>query len=285
MKVLNKKYVLSVVACLFSIGLYSSCGNSTSTSKSADGDDSAANVLRFMSYNIHIANPPSQPASVVDIEAIAKVINDVKPDFVALQEVDRFTNRSGKDLDQAEALANLTGMKYVFIKAIDRSNGDYGLAILTRFDIEESQTFSLPVNPNTKAELRALGIVRVKLDDGSDLVFGTTHLDHLEDSNRELQTREALKNLKPYQKYPIVLGGDFNMNQSNDVWNLWKTEFRMLCTDCALTAPALDPYTTIDFIILNKEANAKFSVSSYEIYPETYASDHLPVVVELTSNK
>lgn len=236
-----------------------------------------------MSYNIHIANPPSQPAGVVDIEAIAKVINDVKPDFVALQEVDRFTDRSGKDLDQAEALANLTGMKYVFIKALDRSNGEYGLAILTRFDIEESQTFSLPVNPGTGAELRTLGIVRVKLEDGSDFVFGTTHLDHLQDSNRELQTREALKNLADYQQYPIVLGGDFNMNQSNDVWNLWKTEFRILCTDCQFTAPAVEPYTAIDFIISNKAAEARFSVKSYEVYPETYASDHLPVVVELTS--
>lgn len=284
MKVLSKKYVLCVVACLFSIGLYSSCGNATSTSNAVEGVDSAK-VLRFMSYNIHIANPPSQPEGVVDIEAIAKVINDVKPDFVALQEVDRFTDRSGKDLDQAKALADLTGMKYVFIKAIDRSNGEYGLAILTRFDIEESQTFSLPVNPDTGAELRTLGIVRVKLDDGSDLVFGTTHLDHLQDTNKELQTREALKSLMPYQKYPIVLGGDFNMNQNNEVWNLWKTEFRMLCTDCALTAPAVDPYTTIDFIIFNKMAETKFSVKSYEIYPETYASDHLPVVVELTSNQ
>jgi len=282
MKVLSKKYVLSIIACLFSIGLYSSCGNSASTSKSVD-DDSEAKVLRFMSYNIHIANPPSQPAGVVDIEAIAKVINDVKPDFVALQEVDRFTDRSGKDLDQAEALANLTGMKYVFIKALDRSNGEYGLAILTRFDIEESQTFSLPVNPGTGAELRTLGIVRVKLEDGSDFVFGTTHLDHLQDSNRELQTREALKNLADYQQYPIVLGGDFNMNQSNDVWNLWKTEFRILCTDCQFTAPAVEPYTAIDFIISNKAAEARFSVKSYEVYPETYASDHLPVVVELTS--
>lgn len=283
MKILSKKYVLSVLACLFSIGLYSSCGDSTSTSKSANSDDSTAKSLRFMAYNIHIANPPSQPAGVVDIEAIAKVINDVKPDFVALQEVDRFTNRSGKELDQAKAIANLTGMKYVFSKALDRSNGDYGLAILTKFDIEDSQTFSLPVNPGTGAELRTLGIVRVKLDDGSDLVFGTTHLDHLQDSNRELQTREALKNLEAYQKYPIVLGGDFNMNLSSNVWDLWKTKFHIPCTDCPLTAPAIDPYTTIDFIILNQVAEEKFSVKSYDIYPETYASDHLPVVMEVTS--
>src|SRR5690606_20989799 len=172
MRGLSKGYVLSVLACLLSIGLYSSCGDKDPTSNPpVEVDDSE--VLRFMSYNIHIANPPSLPAGVVDIEALARVINNVKPDFVALQEVDRFTDRSGKNLDQAAAIANLTGMKHVFIKAINRSNGEYGLAILTKFDIEESQTFSLPINQGTGAELRALGVVRVKLDDGSDLVFGT----------------------------------------------------------------------------------------------------------------
>ncbi|NLE90525.1 MAG: endonuclease, partial [Dehalococcoidales bacterium] len=127
-----------------------------------------------MSYNIHIANPPSQPSDVVDIAAIAKVINDVKPDFVALQEVDRFTDRSGKDLDQAEAIAKLTGMKHAFIKAINRSNGEYGLAILSKYEIQESKTFSLPVNQGTGAELRTLGIIRVELGEGRNLLFGTT---------------------------------------------------------------------------------------------------------------
>lgn len=280
MSVLSKGYVLRFLVCLLSIGLYSSCGDKEVIPDPKD-DPEDSEVLRFMSYNIHIANPPSLPAGVVDVEAIARVINTVQPDFVALQEVDRFTDRSGKDLDQAKAIAELTGMKHVFVKAINRSNGEYGLAILTKFDILENKTFSLPINQGTGAELRALGIVRVKLDDGSDLVFGTTHLDHLQDSNRELQTREVLKNLADYQQYPIVLGGDFNMNQSNSVWDIWKTEFRVPCTNCPSTHRAINPTTAIDFVILNQVADTKFSVKSYRTHPETYASDHLPVVVEL----
>lgn len=267
-------------AGLLSVGLYSSCGDKESVPDPIEGDVEEE-MLRFMSYNIRIANPPSLPAGAVDVEAIARVINRVDPDFVALQEVDRFTDRSGKDLDQAQAIANLTGMKHVFIKAINRSNGEYGLAILTKFNIEETQTFSLPINQGTGAELRALGIVRVKLDDGSNLVFGTTHLDHLQDSNRELQTREALKNLVDYQGYPIVLGGDFNMNQSNPVWDIWKTVFHVPCTVCPNTHSATRPTTAIDFIVLNQTAEAKFSVKSYKTHSEMYASDHLPVVVEL----
>src|SRR5690606_34698026 len=187
-----------------------------------NGGEEDGDVLTFMTYNIHIANPPSQPASVVDVAAIAKAINSVKPDFVALQEVDRFTDRSGKDLDQAAALAELTGLHYQFFKAIDRSNGVYGVAILFKYQIGGHQQVSLPIVPGSGAEIRTAGWIRVKLENGEDFVFASTHLDHLSDENRELQSRELLKALKSYQRYPIVLGGDFNMNQSNDVWDTLK---------------------------------------------------------------
>lgn len=277
------KYFFGILASLLLIVLLPSCVNSETST--VDSSEEKPEVMRFMSYNIHIANPPSQPSDVVDIAAIAKVINDVKPDFVALQEVDRFTDRSGKDLDQAEAIAKLTGMKHAFIKAINRSNGEYGLAILSKYEIQESKTFSLPVNQGTGAELRTLGIIRVELGEGRNLLFGTTHLDHLQDSNRELQTREALKYLEPYQEYPIVLGGDFNMNQSNSIWDIWKTDFYVPCTNCPSTAPAIKPTTAIDFLIMNQKAKSMFNVTSYRIFPEDYASDHLPVVMEVEINK
>ncbi|MEE6188332.1 hypothetical protein PIECOFPK_02077 [Mycovorax composti] len=270
------KFVFNICFSLLLISGYS-CSKSNNDSKA--GSDSS-NILKVMTYNIHIANPPSAP-NVVDVEAIAKVINNVKPDLVALQEVDRFTDRSGKDLDQAKKLAELTGMEYRFFKAIDRSNGEYGLAILSRFAIEESQVFSLPVEQGTGAELRALGLVRVKYKNDQELIFATTHLDHLADANRELQSKEILKAFKSYQKYPIILGGDFNMNQSNTTWNTLKLAFNVPCTMCPPTHSASNPQTAIDYIILNNVAKNVFTVKSYNTYPETYASDHLPVVVEL----
>lgn len=273
-KHISKQWVILAISCLLVI--------STMGCK-RDNDTSIVDnkgVLKLMTYNIHIANPPSKP-NVVDMEAIAKVINTVKPDFVALQEVDRFTDRSGKDLDQAKKLAELTGMNYRFFKALDRSNGEYGVAVLTRFDIEESQGFVLPVVQNTGAELRALGLVRVKLPDGRDFVFASTHLDHIANENRELQSREILKSLKSYQKYPIVLGGDFNMNQSNDVWNTLKLIFNVPCTMCPPTHSATNPTTSIDYLVLNTVAKSEFSVKSYNTYTEPYASDHLPVVMEI----
>lgn len=243
------------------------------------------NVLKFMTYNIHIGNPPSQPSDVVDMERIAKVINDVKPDFVALQEVDRFTDRSGKNLDQAAKLAELTSMYYQFFKSIDRSNGEYGLAVLSKYPIIESKQVALPFVAGTGAEMRTAGWVRVKLADDRDFVFGTVHLDQIADANRELQSRELLKAMKSDQKYPIVIGGDFNMNQSNNVWDLLRVIFEVPCTNCPSTHSAIKPTTSIDYLLLNQTATEIFQVKNYATYPETYASDHLPVVMELKYQK
>lgn len=48
----------------------------------------------------------------MDLSAIAEVITSEGPDLVALQEVDRSTNRSGRDLDRVKELGALTGMHY-----------------------------------------------------------------------------------------------------------------------------------------------------------------------------
>lgn len=238
-------------------------------------------TLSVMSYNIHIGNPPSEAASVVDLEATAKAIKLGNPDLVALQEVDKFTTRSGVNLDQAKKLAELTGMNYYFAKAIDRSNGEYGVAILSKFPIKTSSRYSLPVNSGTNAELRVVGIVQVELPNGKRVYFVSTHFDHLAESNRELHAKELLKAIQPYKEHPVIVGGDFNMPPSSDTWNIIKTEMIMGCTTCPSTFPATNPTTTIDYILLNKQAAKYFTIKNYKALIERYASDHVPLVAEL----
>ena len=75
-----------------------------------------APTITVMTYNIHHCNPPSKPG-LIDVEAIAAVIRRESPDFVALQEVDVHTVRSGEGLHQARKLAKLTHMHFHFAKA------------------------------------------------------------------------------------------------------------------------------------------------------------------------
>src|SRR5690606_11269664 len=129
-----------------------------------------------MTYNIHHANPPSREAEI-DIEGIARVISDARPDLVALQEVDEKTTRSGVTLSQTETLARLTGMYAYFSHSMNFAGGQYGNAVLSRFPILDTMHFELPPERGSNAETRSIGIIKVQPGKGGPLYFASTHLD------------------------------------------------------------------------------------------------------------
>ena len=76
---------------------------------------SSCNKLTVMSYNVHAMIGMDK---VLDAERIAAVIREQKPDLVALQEVDMFTERSGK-MNAIAILEKETGMQGVFTTTFD----------------------------------------------------------------------------------------------------------------------------------------------------------------------
>src|SRR6185503_4310158 len=66
-----------------------------------------ATQLRVMSYNIHHGIGMDRR---VDLSRTIETIRAAKPDLVALQELDRKTNRANQ-VDQLQALAEGTGMQ------------------------------------------------------------------------------------------------------------------------------------------------------------------------------
>ena len=241
-------------------------------------------TLKVMSYNIHIGNPPSKEWGFVDMPAIAEAIKASKPDLVALQEVDINTVRSGKGLDQAKELARLTGMNYFFAKAVDRSEGDYGVAVLSRFPIIEKKGYRLPVTEGSDGEIRGAALIVVQAHDRK-IAFMSSHFDHMSDNDRRLQSEKLNEIIREHDKYPIIIGADFNMTPDNDVMNVLKKELVPGCGSCPKTFPAVEPVETIDYIMQNKKAARLFELSSYKTANETYASDHLPLVAEFRVRK
>lgn len=239
------------------------------------------NQIKIMSYNIRISHPPSKGWDETDLPATARVINEAYPDLVALQEVDVYTERSGIDVHQAKELASLTGMQYFFAKAIDRSQGSYGVAVLSRFPILEAKGYRLPVPDSTKNEIRGFAVVRVQLPCGDEMVFCSAHLDHKSDEIRLLQVQKMKEILTQYKGYPIILGADLNMTPENQVMNAVHQTVTIDRTDFPLTFPSDDPQRTIDYVLLNDIAQKKFHVTEYFTIPEAYASDHLPLMVRL----
>ncbi|MFD2790783.1 endonuclease/exonuclease/phosphatase family protein [Arenibacter sp. H213] len=234
--------------------------------------------IKVMSYNMRIASPPSSNWGGTDLAAIADVINRNKPDIVALQEVDVYTKRSGLDSNQAMELGKLTNMEYFFAKAVDRSEGDYGVAILSRFPIKESKAYRLPVSPGSDGEIRGLALIIVEVNN-MDVVFMSTHFDHLSDKNRLLQTEKMMEVLSLHKDYPVIVGADFNMEPDNKVMDEIRNEMTG-CTFCPLTFPQINPNTTIDYIMVNDMATKSLKLLNYYTVKEDYASDHLPLIGE-----
>ncbi|MFB9864714.1 endonuclease/exonuclease/phosphatase family protein [Rufibacter immobilis] len=238
--------------------------------------------LTVMAYNIHHCNPPSKPG-LIDLEAIVNTIRKQAPDLVALQEVDVRTERSG-GVHQAEEIAKRLNMHFFFGKAIDFQDGEYGVALLSRYPLSEAIVHRLPTKAETKGEPRVLATAKVTLPDGTTLRFGSTHLDAQRDSvNRELQIGEIVK-VASAEPLPFLLAGDFNATPGTGTINLLDQAFTRTCQECAPTIPVLKPTKAIDFIAY-RHPGGKFSVSSHKVIPETYASDHLPVTAIIRVQK
>lgn len=234
-------------------------------------------TLKTLAYNIHHANPPTKPG-LIDLPAIARVINESGADLVALQEVDVRTERAGVNNDQAAELAKLTGMYSHFVKAIDHQGGDYGVAILSRFPILDQGGEHLPMAESIGGEPRVIAFVTVEPAPGKPVTFASTHLD-LKPENRRLQAAYIADRFAA-TPHPVIVGGDFNAVPESDVIGILDQHFRRSQIPNGFTIPVDNPTREIDFIMY-RPANG-FKVVRHTVIDEPYASDHLPVYVELT---
>ncbi len=235
-------------------------------------DDHRALSLTLLSYNVRHCSPPANP-SLIDVEAIAKIIRDSKAELVGLQEIDVNNRRSGVNLDQAAKLAELTGMHYYFSKGIDHEGGAYGTAILSEFPLSEQETILLPAAPNT--EQRTLSLVTATLPDGRKVRFANTHLDYTSDDNALAQAKVITERLKSV-KIPVFVVGDFNVVKDSKTMTHLNEYFTSTCEiNCMPTIPADVPKKTIDFILFSR--NQDIAVSAHEVLNQPTASDHRPV--------
>ncbi|WP_192350107.1 endonuclease/exonuclease/phosphatase family protein [Algoriphagus sp. Y33] len=259
---------------------FSACANSEPTAKPPTPipGEQQGKSIKVLSYNIHHSNPPSRP-DLIDLDAIAKVIKESEAEVVGLQEVDVFTSRSGSDLHMAKELAELVGMPYFyFSKGIDYQGGEYGTAILSKYPLSDTKTVLLPAEEGT--EQRTISLATVTLEEGVRFQFANTHLDFSSATN-SLSQAEKIGEYFSEETSPIILVGDFNSTPDSAPIRLLDGSFTRTCkNDCAPTIPVINPKKTIDFIMYRGAED--FAVKSHRVIQETYASDHLPVLAELT---
>jgi endonuclease/exonuclease/phosphatase family metal-dependent hydrolase len=235
----------------------------------------AKRSFRVMTYNIHHGEGID---GKFDLNRIAEVILTQKVDIVALQEVDRGVERTGRR-DLIAELASLTGMHYAFGKNIDYQGGDYGNAVLTRFQILKQQNHHYKmIRPGEqRGLLQALLMV-----EGRQLLFLNTHLDYRRDDAERLSNIDEIKQIiEQYKGLRVILCGDFNDTPGSRTHRKVEVIFLDLWARIGrgegFTYSSGQPQKRIDYVFVKKEKSV-VPVGAWVI--ESNASDHLPVVVE-----
>ncbi len=249
-----------------------------STESEARGSDSRD--VRVMSYNIHHGEGAD---GRLDLDRIAGVIRSEKAEVVGLQEVDRFWRRSDF-VDQVDYLAEELDMHAAYGANLDLSPDDpsqprrqYGTAILSKYPIVESRNTLLPKLGNSEQRGLLEALIKVK---GAPVRFYDTHLQHNNSEERALQVRAIMEHTEDVEG-PQVLVGDLNARPEapelaplygryNDAWPLGGE-------GPGYTIGAENPTRRIDYVFVTPDVAVRGAS-----VPRTLASDHLPVVANLS---
>ena len=250
----------TVIACLAANGPEP---NSETVAK--QDTDVESPTLRVLTYNIHHGQGTD---GKVDYGRLAKTIANLKPDVVALQEVDNKTQRAN-GVDIAKELGKRLKMNHVFGNAFYFSGGQYGEAVLSRFPLGDAKSHPLPYRFGN--EPRMALEVRVTPDNGiPEFVLVDTHLCSRSSKTRLEQAKALNQLFTTKNKLPIIMVGDMNARTSGETMQVLLKEKWI---------DAVAPKTRIDYILLRK--NDPWKVVETIVVDEPVVSDHDPVLTVL----
>lgn len=181
-----------------------------------DPDAEDSGWYKVVSFNIKSMwyNPETKKTGADMRDETVKILRELDADIVGLQEVDINNSRSF-NVNQPKWLAEQLGYEhYYFTPTVDKGEGEYGHAILSRFpikDIEEG------IYKEQRAEIRKY--TRVVLDiDGQEFVYINTHLctqEQLDDGTRDTTIGEAqfreVASIIQKEKLPALMTADYNL--------------------------------------------------------------------------
>lgn len=226
--------------------------------------------VRVMTYNLHNGfNTDGR----LDPEALAKVIEQARPDIIGLQEVERgwYIDSS---VDLLMWLSRRLNMPYVYGPTADPV---WGNAILSKYPVKQWGNEKLP--PRDLLLKRGFLWATIDIGGGEELLFINTHFHHIEKDTqiRQQQSPEIVKFWN--QRARTIFLGDLNAEpDSKEIGMLrdagLQDAFATIGSGKGLTWPADKPNQRIDYIWFSPD----LKVSDLLIPPST-ASDHLGIAV------
>lgn len=261
---MSGSHTAALMACAFLLNVDRVCADETT------------GQLRVLCYNIHYGQGTD---GKYDIPRLAEVIRSVRPDLVALQEVDVGVRRSGR-IHEAQRLAELTGMDVRYGPTQHYEGGLFGNAVLTRLPILDVAIHPLPYTDSTAERTtypRGAVAVTVKSPSGRPLRFVSTHFQHNVAEDRLAEAKEINRLFAADgDTVPTILAGDMNaVPDSAPVRELLGRWSVVINDPPAPTAPSVKPRSRIDYVFFRPAA--AFEVLESRVVPETVASDHRPV--------
>jgi endonuclease/exonuclease/phosphatase family metal-dependent hydrolase len=227
--------------------------------------------IRAVSFNI--LHGQVADGGAVDVAALGRSAAALRPDLLALQEVDVGVPRS-RLVDEAAAVAQATGLPMVFGKAARVGGiGKYGNALLARGAIEDVAVLALPRAARSN-EPRSAVLARVTIPElgGEAVSVAATHLSiHRPEVHDQLQVVVDELAARPL---PRLLIGDLNL-ESHEVAPVVE-KAGMALAGGGPTFPRSAPRIRIDHV-----AVAGLVIGSVEVVA-TGTSDHAALVVEVS---
>ena len=204
-----------------------------------------------------------------DPERVVRVIEELKPDIVGLQEVE---SRLGEtpEIHQLNYIAEETGFHAIAGSTILRPDSHYGNALLTRHVALEVRTHDVSISGREPR-----GILDVDLDvHGQRLRVLVTHFG-LGPRERRRQARMLLQAVAAHPDEPVVILSDFNE------WFRWSRPLRWMHSRLGKppapnTFPSAWPLMALDRIWVAPRGNL-VSVTAHSSALSRIASDHLPL--------
>ncbi len=229
--------------------------------------------VTVMTYNLHNG---FNPKGDLDLEAMARVIEEANPDIVILQEISRGWLISGRT-DMLDWLSLRLGMPAV---SGPTEGALWGSAILSRFPVIESTNYELP--PRTLFLRRGYLITKYDIGNNESLTVIATHLHHVPgDSEIRQQQVPVLLDTWNNAEYTVITG-DLNAQPDSPEMGMMSTAgLTDVMADSVppegYTFNSVEPFERIDYLWITPD----LTVVSAGVL-NTQASDHMPIIAVLS---
>lgn len=202
--------ILAVVFAGLALGASVACGRlnriepaSTSVEHRAiERAVEAGGALRIATYNVHMESAFAIVQAIQTNEELARA------DVLLFQEIESHLHESAS---RAEQVANALDMSMTYAPGYGlRSGGSHGVAILSRYPLEDVELIELPYHHVVVNSARRVALAATIRLDGQDVRIISVHLDNrINPSDRRRQLAPVLEAAEKFSG-PLVIAGDLN---------------------------------------------------------------------------